>query len=211
MSTKKYSTKGRALLALFIMLFGGLLMIVLVVSFNKNVQKKEPVVKKEIRQIKSTKNKAQAKKPKPKPKPKPKKAQPKAPMPNMNSSLSGLAMDIPEFQTDDVAGDASKLLEDIAEDAIMNENTVDVKPRVVSRPPLEYPEEAAKNGIKGYVIINILIGKDGSVEVAKILESQPAGVFDKAALNAVYSWRFSPAKYKAKPVKMWAKQKIRFQ
>lgn len=211
MSEKKYSTQGRGLVAFFIMILGGLLMVILVVSFNKSVKKKEPVVKKEIRHIKSTKSQTKTNKPKPKPKQKPRKAQPKAPLPNMNSLLGGVAMDIPEFRSANIAGDSSKLLEDIAEDAIMNENTVDVKPKVISRPPLEYPAQALKDGIKGYVIINILIDKDGSVEIAKVLEAQPNGIFDSAALNAVHSWRFSPAKYKTKPVKMWAKQKIKFQ
>lgn len=211
MSQNKYSTAQRGFFSFLFMLFGGLLMVILVVSFNKSVQEKEPMVKKEIRQIKANKTKKLASKPKPKPKPKPKALKPKAPLPNMNSLLGGVAMNIPEFQTDDIAGDTSKLLEEIAEDAIMNENSVDVKPKVLSRPPLEYPAAAAKDGIKGYVIINILIAKDGSVELAKILESQPSDIFDNAALNAVRSWRFSPAKYKQKPVKMWAKQKIRFE
>jgi len=211
MSQNKYSTSGRGFLAFLVMLLGGLLMVILVVSFNKSVQEKEPVVKKQIRQIKANKTKRQTTKPKPKQKPKPKAARPKAPLPNMNSLLGGVSMNIPEFETQDIAGDTSKLLEEIADDAIMNENTVDVKPKVLARPPLEYPAEAAKDGIKGYVVINILIAKDGSVEIAKILESQPANIFDDAALNAVRSWRFSPAKYKMKPVKMWAKQKIRFQ
>ena len=211
MSQKKYSSKGRGLLAFLVMLGGALLMMILVVSFNKSVKEKEQVVKKEVRQIKAASPQKKASKPKPKPKAKPKKAQPKAPLPNMNSLLGGVAMNIPEFASENIAGDSNKLLEDIAEDAIMNENTVDVKPKVQSRPPLEYPAEAAKNAIKGYVVINLLVGKDGSVELAKVLESQPVGVFDEAALNAVRAWRFSPAMYKAKPVKMWAKQKIRFQ
>jgi len=211
MSTQKYSTRGRALQAFGVMLVGALLMVVLVVSFNKSVKEKDTVVKKEIRQIKANKTQKKATKPKPKPKPKPKHAQPKAPLPNISSLLNGVAMNIPEFSTGDIAGDSSKLLQDIANDAIMSEDTVDVKPKVQSRPPLEYPAKAARDGIKGYVVINILIAQDGSVEIAKILESQPAGIFDSAALNAVRSWRFSPAMYKAKPVKMWAKQKIRFQ
>ncbi|MBN2817111.1 MAG: TonB family protein [Campylobacterales bacterium] len=211
MSQKHYSTSGRGFLAFLIMLLGGLLMVILVVSFNKSVQEKEPVVKKEIRQIKAEKQQQKTTKPKPKPKPKPKAARPKAPLPNMNSLLGGVSMNIPEFETQNIAGDASRLLEEIADDAVMTEDTVDVKPKVQSRPPLEYPAEAAKNGIKGYVVINILIAKDGSVELAKVLESQPAGIFDEAALNAVRAWRFSPARYKQKPVKMWAKQKIRFQ
>jgi len=211
MPQKKYSTKGRDFYAFLFMLFGGLLMMVLVVSFNKSVQKKEDVVKKEIRHIAHKKTQKKATKPKPKPKPKPKKSTPKAPLPNMNSLLGGVAMDIPEFASGNIAGDASDLLSDIVEDTIMNENTVDSKPKVISRSPLEYPASALKDGIKGYVIINLLIDKDGSVELAKILESQPSDVFDNAALNAVRSWRFSPAKYKNKPVKLWAKQKIRFQ
>ena len=211
MPEKKYSTKGRGVLAFLVMLGGALLMVILVISFNKSVKEKETVVKKEVRHIKANKTQKKTAKPKPKPKPKPKRAQPKAPLPNMNSLLGGVAMNIPEFTTDNIAGDSSKLLEDIAEDAIMSESTVDVKPRVLSRPPLEYPAEAAKNGIKGYVVMNILIAKDGSVELAKVLDSQSTGTFDNAALNAVRSWRFSPAQYKAKPVKMWAKQKIRFQ
>lgn len=211
MSKQKYSTEGRALKAFFFMLFGGLLMVVLVVSFNKSVKEKEAIVKKEVRHIKADKTKKQAAKPKPKPKPKPRKSQPKAPLPNMNSLLGGVAMNIPEFTTNNITGDSSKLLEDIAQDAIMNENTVDVKPKILSRPPLEYPSSALKDGIKGYVVINMLIAKDGSVELAKVLEAQPSSVFENAALHAVQNWRFSPAKYKTKPVKMWVKQKIRFQ
>jgi len=211
MSENRYSTKGRSFFAFLFMLFGGLLMMILVVSFNKSVKEKENVVKKEVRHIKAEKTQKKTAKPKPKPKPKPKKSQPKAPLPNMNSLLGGVAMNIPEFTTDNIAGDSSKLLEDISEDVIMNENTVDVKPKVLSRPPLEYPASALKDAIKGYVVINILIDKDGGVSLAKVLESQPSDIFDNAALNAVRSWRFSPAKYKNKPVKMWVKQKIRFQ
>ncbi|MDD2905711.1 MAG: TonB family protein [Sulfurimonas sp.] len=211
MSQKKYSTAGRGFLAFLVMLLGGLLMIILVISFNKSVQEKEPVVKKEIRQIKAEQKQKQADKPKPKPKPKPKASQPKAPLPNMNSILGGVSMNIPEFETKNIAGDATTLLEEVAQDSIMDENTVDVKPKVLSRSPLEYPAAAAKDAIKGYVVINLLIAKDGSVELAKILESSPSDIFDTAALNAVHAWRFSPAMYKGKPVKMWAKQKIRFE
>ena len=145
---------------------------------------------------------------KPKPKPKPKQTTPKAPMPDLGAMLNGIAMDIPEFATENIAGDSSELLEDIAEDAVMSEGVVDSKPRALSRSAMEYPENA--NGAKGYVIVNLLIAKDGTVEIAKVLESQPSGVFDNTVLNGVRNWRFAPAKYKGKPVKIWAKQKISF-
>ncbi len=183
---------------------------VLVVSFNKNVQEREPKVKKEFTQFKAAKAQPKVSKPKPKPKPKPQKAQPKAPLPNMNSLLGGIAMDIPEFVDQNNFADATELLKDLDEDTVMNANTVDEKPRVQSRPPLEYPAEALKNSVKGYVVVNILVGTDGSVEISKVIDSKPAGVFDTAALKAVNEWRFSPAKYKMKPVKIWVKQKISF-
>ena len=211
MAKNIYTSKYKGFKAFLIMLLGGLLMVVLVVSFNKSVKEKEEVEKTKSRIVAmATKKKMASNKPKPKPKPKPKKATPKAPAPNLNSVLGGIAMNIPEFASENIAGDSSDLLDDIAEDTIMSEGTVDSKPKVTSRSPMEYPAKALKDGIKGFVIINLLIAKDGSVELAKVLESNPEGVFDSTAINGVRAWRFTPAKYKGKAVKVWAKQKISF-
>lgn len=201
----------KSLYAFFAALLGAFLMIMLVAAMNRDVGKKEEVVKKQSRivDVKSQK-KPPPSKPKPKPKKKAKKTTRKAPLPNLSTMAGGIAMNIPEFATGNIVGDGSDLLEEITEDTVMTEDTVDQKPSVNSRPPMEYPAKAAKEGIKGYVVVNILIGKDGSVELAKLLESQPPGVFDDVALSGIRTWRFSPAKYKGKPVKMWAKQKISF-
>ena len=195
--------------AFWSMLLGIALMVVLVVSFNAKVAKKEKKVKETMRYMKTAKKPPKVDKPKPKPKRKTK-AQPKAPLPDLGAMLGGLAMNIPEFSSGDFAGDGSSILGDVAADAAMSEGTVDSKPRVISRGPLEYPPSAAKKRIKGYVVVNLLIAKDGSVELAKVIASSPAGVFDQAALRGVRSWRFAPAKYKGNPVKVWAKQKVRF-
>lgn len=209
MTTTKFN-RGRAkTFALWAMGLGAFLMMVLVVSFNAKVEKKEKKVKDPMRVMNMTKQPPKVEKPKPKPKPKPK-AQPKAPLPDLGAMLGGIAMNIPEFATGDFMGDGKSLLGDMAADAAMSEGTVDSKPRVISRGPLEYPAAAAKKRIKGYVVVNLLIGKDGSVELAKVVASSPAGVFDQAALRGVRSWRFAPAKYKGNPVKVWAKQKVRF-
>lgn len=200
-----------AIFAFLSMLLGAAIMITLVVLLNKVIDPKEETVKKPVRYVEVKKMKKAASKPKPKPKPKPKKAKsaPKAPLPNFNSALSGIDMGIPEFAVEDIAGDASALLGDVG-DAIMNESTVDVKPRVVNRAPIPYPRLAMKKNIKGYVVVNILIDKDGNVEVAQVLEANPPGIFDHAAMSGVKEWKFSPAKYKGNPVKIWAKQRIRF-
>lgn len=209
MAREKFNKERAKSSALWAMGIGSLLMVVLVVSFNAKVEKREKKVKDPMRYVKTAKQPPKVEKPKPKPKPKPK-AQPKAPLPDLGAMLGGLAMNIPEFATGDIIGDGRSLLGDVAADAAMSEGTVDTKPRVISRAPLEYPSGAAKKRIKGYVIVNLLIGKDGSVELAKVIASSPAGVFDQAALRGVRSWRFAPAKYKGNPVKVWAKQKVRF-
>jgi protein TonB len=129
-------------------------------------------------------------------------------MPNFGSMLGGIAMNIPEFSFGNIMGDAAAMMDEITDDKVMNDNTVDEKPKVVSRTPIDFPSSAV--GTKGYVVVNVLIAQDGSVEIAKVIESQPSGIFDDAAVNGVRNWRFSPAKYKGKPVKVWAKQKIKF-
>ncbi len=210
MAREKFKREKAKSFALLAMISGAVLMVLLVVSFNSKVTKKEQKVKDPMRYMKMKKQTQEVKKPKPKPKPKPKKTQPRAPLPDLSSMLGGIAMDIPEFTSGDITGNARNILGDIAADAAMSEGTVDTKPRVISRSAMEYPKAAAKKGIKGYVIVNLLIAKDGSVEVAKVIASSPAGVFDTVALRAVRSWRFAPAKYKGNPVKVWAKQKVRF-
>ncbi len=210
MAREKFKRQKARSFALLAMLAGAALMVLLVVSFNAKVKKKEEKVKDPMRYVKMKKQTQEIRKPKPKPKPKPKKAQPKAPLPDLSSMLGGIAMDIPEFSSGNITGNAKNILGDVAADAAMSEGTVDTKPRVLSRSAMEYPKEAAKKRIKGYVIVSLLIAKDGSVEIAKIIASSPAGIFDAAALRGVRNWRFAPAKYKGNPVKVWAKQKVRF-
>jgi protein TonB len=208
MFVNKSDMLKRKIFAFFAMLFGASLMILLVITFNKDVKKKENVKKEQMRYVK-VKKVQEIKKPKPKPKPK-KKSTPKAPLPDLSSMLGGIEMDIPEFELGNIAGDPNDLLGDIARNAAMSEGTVDTKPRVVSRSPMQYPASAMKKRIKGYVVVNLLIDTDGSIEASKVLQSSPPGVFDAAALSGIRSWRFAPGKYKGRPVKVWAKQKVRF-
>ena len=94
-------------------------------------------------------------------------------------------MNIPEFAAaaGNIDGDSRELLDEIAEDTVMNEETVDNKPEVMHRAEIEYPESAAKERIQGYVVVHLLIAKDGSVQLAKVLEAEPQGVFETSVLN----------------------------
>lgn len=63
----------------------------------------------------------------------------------------------------------------------------------VETPAPEYPRGAERRGIEGRVVLTFSVEADGSVSSAEIIESTPAGVFDRAAMAAVESWRFEPA------------------
>ncbi len=203
---------AHTLKALLWMVFGSAIMIALIITMNlrergKDQANSEKQTKMQVAQ--KAKPKTQAA-PKPKPKPKPKKRLTQAPMPNLGSSLAGVDLGIPEFAMGNMMDSGESLLGDISKDMTMTESTVDSVPRAAVRAPLEYPKAAKRKGITGYVLFNLLIGKDGNVIRTKILESQPQDIFDDVATASIKQWKFEPAMYKNQPVKVWAKQKISF-
>ena len=54
----------------------------------------------------------------------------------------------------------------------------------------EYPASAKASGQRGSVVLQVLIGRDGTVQDAKFL--QGSLVFARAAIDAVKQWRFKP-------------------
>ena len=75
---------------------------------------------------------------------------------------------------------------------------------------LQYPESAMKQGIQGRVVLHILIGVDGSVLEHKVLKSIGHTECDLAAIKAVKSVRWKPAKQRDKPVKLWVSVPVIF-
>ena len=53
-----------------------------------------------------------------------------------------------------------------------------------------YPVSAREAGVEGFVVVEYDVLADGSVSNARVVESEPAGVFDRAALATVSAWRF---------------------
>lgn len=125
-------------------------------------------------------------------------------------SGSGLSFGVPRFdetefdelEDDDLLGADSS--------GPMDQKSVDTPPRVIKRSPIIYPELARKQGVSGFVRMNVLIDENGSVEDVKVVESEPNGIFDLKADSTVRQWRFEPATYNGKKVKVWATQKIVF-
>lgn len=68
---------------------------------------------------------------------------------------------------------------------------------------LVYPEIARKAGVEGRVVINCLIDEKGSVINTRVLKSLGNNGCDEAAIAAIKSVKWKPAKQRDKPVKVW--------
>lgn len=73
-------------------------------------------------------------------------------------------------------------------------------PELVSAGGVVYPAAAKDQKLEGYVRVAYDVSADGSVTKVRVVDSDPPGVFDEAAVAAVRGWRFHPAISDGKPV-----------
>lgn len=194
----------------------GTLVILLTMLYLNNLDPETPKKNKQkaltfevIKQVKTPK------KPKPTPKERPPKQQanPIAAPPafaGLGMKLSGIDINMNAFDPNSEMPEAKdKILGDTT-NAIMTSDTVDQEPRALSRAPLNYPPRAKAKEIEGYVLLSILVNKQGEVEKVRILESEPQGTFEEVAIRNIKKWKFDPAFYNGEPVKIWVNQPIQF-
>ena len=81
--------------------------------------------------------------------------------------------------------------------AIAGNNT---SPIPISRVAPAYPREALRRGVSGTVRVQATIAPDGSVERMELAQSSGDRYLDRAAMEAVRRWRFSPAMRNGQPV-----------
>ena len=74
----------------------------------------------------------------------------------------------------------------------------------------QYPRNAARDGITGWVEFEVTINPDGTVRSAKPIKAQPRGVFESAAMQAIMKWKFKPKVVDGKGVESKGIQKIEF-
>lgn len=72
--------------------------------------------------------------------------------------------------------------------------------QILSAPAPAYPESARRAGISGTTVVGMTVSTDGSVSSAWVESSSGNSTLDSAAVSAVYSWRFVPAKQNGTPV-----------
>lgn len=73
-----------------------------------------------------------------------------------------------------------------------------------------YPRAAAQSKREGVVDLYLKIAADGTVTSAKVIRSDPPGVFDEAALAAIREWKFRPKVVAGEPVESAGTQRIEF-
>ena len=74
----------------------------------------------------------------------------------------------------------------------VGEEGTEIEVTRVSNPAPEYPRRAIRLGVEGSVRLEFDVDTDGSVLDPYVVESSPAGVFDRAAIKAVRKFLYEP-------------------
>ena len=78
---------------------------------------------------------------------------------------------------------------------------LDVRAEPLNEVDLVYPQLAYQLRTRGKVMLRLLINEHGGIDQVSVLDSEPRGTFEEAALAATWALRFSPAKKGGRNVK----------
>ncbi len=93
---------------------------------------------------------------------------------------------------------------------IFNSGDLDQPPRKIVQSAPVYPYKARQRNIEGHVRVKFLVRADGTVGEVSVVDAEPKGLFDSAALKAVPQWRFQPGVIDGQAVPSWVVTTIRF-
>jgi TonB family protein len=91
----------------------------------------------------------------------------------------------------------------------LREDPDEFQKRLLNAPKPSYPALAQRAGLQGMVKLQVRVTKNGSVEVQKLLEGEPA--LADAAIAAVKQWRAKPVWINGKPVEVISTVTFNFQ
>lgn len=74
----------------------------------------------------------------------------------------------------------------------------------------QYPRQAARDRIEGYVVIEITVNPDGTVKTARPIDAKPRGVFESSAVQSILKWKFRPKVEDGKPIEFKGIQRLEF-
>ena len=151
-------------------------------------------------------------KPEPKPEPKQQTTEPppqQAPPPDLGSAIGSIGFKMPGLSPGGSEKASENLLGDV-QASVMTADAVDQKPKPLNRVQPDLPRRVVAKQQDGKVLVKALVDTEGAVQRAKIVRSEPEGVYDEFVLEAVKRWRFKPASYEGKAVKTWIEVPFEF-
>ncbi len=128
--------------------------------------------------------KVEQKERKPKKPPKPKQPPPQMEQPQMDSAspnAEGVAMDFSTEITGELSLDGGLALES---------GDGEYLPIVKVQPV--YPRRALQRGIEGFVIVEFTVTKQGAIRDPHVIEANPEGIFEQAAIDAAMKFKYKP-------------------
>ncbi|MGF1547488.1 MAG: energy transducer TonB [Thiotrichales bacterium] len=89
--------------------------------------------------------------------------------------------------------------------------TLELQPaRYRHNPAPAYPERARRLGLEGDLILQAEVHPDGTPGEIRIHRASGNALLDRAARDAVRTWRFEPARRGTEPVASWVEIPVRF-
>ena len=89
----------------------------------------------------------------------------------------------------------------VSDKGYVGEDEIEISVERIFNQAANYPRKALRKGIEGYVVIQFDIDTDGAVLDPYVIESEPAGIFDRAAIKAVRKWLYDTPSYNGVSVK----------
>jgi len=83
--------------------------------------------------------------------------------------------------------------------------------KAVKTVPPEYPQSALAKGVSGSVMLSFTVDAKGNTSDVQVLQSTPAGVFDRAAVSAVRRWKYAPVMVNGAAVEVPTRTLVRFE
>lgn len=80
----------------------------------------------------------------------------------------------------------------------------------LNNPRPAYPRAARQRGMEGVVVVTVTVAEDGAAIEAAVRQGTGFSILDQAALEAVRSWRFVPARRGGKAVRATVDVPVRF-
>src|SRR5690606_35392167 len=74
----------------------------------------------------------------------------------------------------------------------------------------QYPRQAARMGISGWVRLRVVVNPDGTVRDARAIDAEPRGLFEAAAVTAAMRGKFRPRIVDGEAVESEGEYTVRF-